>query len=116
MALSRWKSWQDNQEVSIPGEVKHLFSERAAIREFDGNQSRVDAELGAIEDVMPFLEILNGKERLVLQLNAPLKYRWWQGGQELDVTLRELGASEDTIRRYVGEYVNQLPQIQEGHK
>lgn len=104
------------QSDSFRREIKYQFEERSAIREFDGNQDRIEAELGALVEVMPSLEIIHGQERLVLPPNAPLKYRWWQGGQEIEVTLRELGASEDTIRRYVGEHVNQLPQIQEGHK
>lgn len=86
----------------VAGLASH-FEERAAIREFDGNQSKVEAELGAIEEVIPFLEMLNGCERLVLPVNAPAKYRWWQGGQELEVTLRELGASEVTISKYVSQ-------------
>lgn len=104
------------QPDSLKASTRHQFQERAAIREFDGNQYRVEAELGALVEVMPSLENINGRERLVIPHDAPLKYRWWQCGQELEATLRELGASDDTIRRYVGEHVNQLPQIQEGHK
>lgn len=89
--------------TDMPTEHKHQFQERAAIREFDGNQSKLEAELGALVEVMPFLEIINGRERLVLPVNAPLKYLWWQDGQDPETTLREFGASEETISKYVSQ-------------
>lgn len=77
------------------------FQERAAIREFDGNQSRVEAELGAIEEVLPFLEVINDGERIVIPNNVAAKYKWWQNGQSIEATLCELGAGEETISKYV---------------
>lgn len=38
---------------------------------------------------------------LHIPLNAPKKYRYWQGGQSLEKTLRELGADETTLRAYL---------------
>lgn len=88
----------------IDPETVHTFQERAAVREFDGGQPRVEAELAALEEVMPFLEQINGQERLVIDSHrAPLKYRWWQSGQSVEATLRELGASKATISRYVSQ-------------
>ncbi len=102
MTLSRWKNWQNNSEVLIPEEIKYAFSERAAICEFNGNQPRVEAELVAIKEVEPFLEVINDGERLVIPNNAPAKYKWWQNGQHVETTLLELGASAGTIRQYIG--------------
>jgi hypothetical protein len=36
-----------------------FYLERAAIREFDGNQSRPDAESGAVEDVKIWIALWN---------------------------------------------------------
>ena len=38
---------------------------------------------------------------LVIPLNSHPKYHYWRGGQNLLETLLELGADEETIRRYV---------------
>ena len=37
---------------------------------------------------------------LVIPYSAPLKYKYWQGGQSVLETLAELGASDETIKRY----------------
>lgn len=87
-------------------DTKEFFEERATIREFDGNQTRVEAELGAIEDVMPYLE--NGK-LLNIPHNSPQKYRYWQGGQSIEETLRELGASEETLKHYLKDKTGGTP-------
>lgn len=40
------------ERLGVPAEpVLELWAERAAIREYDGGQSRADAEAGAVEDV-----------------------------------------------------------------
>ena len=38
---------------------------------------------------------------LVIPLDCPEKYRWWQGGQHVLETLAELGASDETLKRYM---------------
>lgn len=81
--------------------LKEFFQERAAIREFDGEQSRVEAELGALEEVMPYL---GANETLHIPPNSPKKYHWWNGGQSIEATLCELGASQETIDKYVSNY------------
>ena len=37
---------------------------------------------------------------IVIPFNAPLKYRWWQGGQSLLDTLEEIGAPESILEKY----------------
>lgn len=43
---------------------------------------------------------INTQDELVVPFNAPLKYRWWQGGQGCVNTLKELGASQEIIDKY----------------
>lgn len=45
------------------------------------------------------------KNELIIPFNAPLKYRWWSGGQTIMETLIEIGASDELKRKYtpVGE-------------
>lgn len=40
------------------------------------------------------------QHELVIPFNAPLKYRWWQGGQPIMQTLLEIGASDELKRKY----------------
>ncbi|HEU0036339.1 MAG TPA: hypothetical protein VFQ53_37255 [Kofleriaceae bacterium] len=40
-----------------PDELLEWWSERAAVREFDGGQSRADAERGAVDDCKQMLEV-----------------------------------------------------------
>jgi hypothetical protein len=44
---------------------------------------------------------LNERGELMIPLTVEQKYRWWDGGHSLHETLRELGASAETIARYV---------------
>jgi len=86
-----------------PHIILDMFQERAAIREFEGNQSRIEAEIGAIEEVLPCLvKTKDGIEELKLPLNVAQRFRYYDQGQSLEATLHELGATEETIRRYVG--------------
>jgi len=39
-------------------------------------------------------------QTLVIPHNAPLKYRWWQGGQTTMETLEEFNATEEVKRKY----------------
>ncbi|QQR80745.1 MAG: hypothetical protein IPJ69_00835 [Deltaproteobacteria bacterium] len=92
----------DPQELSHE-DLAYVFQERAAIREFEGNQSRIESELDALDEVLPYLK--NGNELIVSTRVSP-KYQWWAGGQSLKQTLRELGACEETIKCYVGDKRN----------
>ena len=91
--------------------LKPVFQERASIREYDGNQPRVEAELSALDEVLPQLK----KGELIIPLNSPARFRWWQDGQSIEATLRELGASEETIKRYVWDKTGGVPKREE-HK
>ena len=42
--------------MNLTEEEKEIFEERAAIREFDGNVSREEAEAGALEDIIKIRE------------------------------------------------------------
>lgn len=44
---------------------------------------------------------IDGQGRLVIPLLAPVKYRWWQGGQSIQETLEEIGASDEIKARYI---------------
>lgn len=40
---------------------------------------------------------------LVIPMCAPARYRWWDGGQSIDETLRELGVSRAVWERYTDQ-------------
>jgi len=48
--------------------------------------------------VSPYIDS-NGDLRI--PFNSDPKYHWWKCGQSLLETLRELGASEETVKKYV---------------
>lgn len=37
---------------------------------------------------------------IVIPFNSPKKYRWWDGGQSLFDTLKEMGAPEEILEKY----------------
>lgn len=41
--------------------------------------------------------------QLRIPFSSPRRYWWWAGGQDLSVTLSELGASRETLLRYIGK-------------
>jgi hypothetical protein len=43
---------------------------------------------------------------LIISLDCHPRYKWWAGGQRILDTLLELGATDATIGRYVGEFQN----------
>ena len=49
---------------------------------------------------MPYLTE-NGE--LIISSNAPVKYKWWAGGQSVKETLEELEAPEEVVHRYLGQ-------------
>ncbi len=58
--------------------------------------SRQDVE----QATLPYIK--DGSE-LIIPMDAPDKYRWWSGGQDILTTLLELDAADSTIEHYVGE-------------
>lgn len=50
---------------------------------------------------------INDKNELIIPYYAPDRYRWWgNGGQSIEETLNEIGASEYVKRRYVPKHDN----------
>lgn len=47
---------------------------------------------------------INKSGTLVIPFNSDPKYHWWNGGQSIRDTLRELGASDEIIRKYKSPY------------
>ena len=41
---------------------------------------------------------------LIIPSDSPQKYRWWQKGQSIKDTLRELEASDEILKRYKSPY------------
>jgi len=41
---------------------------------------------------------------LVIPFDSPQKYYWWHRGQSIKDTLRELGASDEILKRYKSPY------------
>ena len=41
---------------------------------------------------------------LIIPSNSPHKYHWWDRGRSIKDTLRELGASDEIIKRYKSLY------------
>lgn len=50
----------------------------------------------------PIIVSQNGEDVLVVPRDCEARYRYWAGGQSLEATLRELGASAEMMRRYCG--------------
>jgi hypothetical protein len=44
---------------------------------------------------------ISARGELIIPCNSDRRYHWWDGGQSIRETLRELGASPDVIARYV---------------
>ena len=84
------------KRVKVSKVSKGCFNRKSANRT---NISRL-ATLAGEETKMPFLK--DGCE-LVIPLNAPDRYRWWQGGQSIFDTLLELKASDELIEQHIGE-------------
>lgn len=41
---------------------------------------------------------------LIIPFNSPPEYHWWNRGQSIKDTLRELGASDEILKRYKSPY------------
>jgi hypothetical protein len=53
-ADSRYHWWNGGQPISVT--LRELYEERAAIREFEGGQSKEEAEIGARVDIQRILD------------------------------------------------------------
>jgi len=51
-------------------------------------------------DLKPYL---TENDELIIPSDAPVKYKWWNGGQSVKETLKELNATEEVVRRYVDQ-------------
>ena len=40
---------------------------------------------------------------LIIPSDAPIEYRWWNGGQSVKKTLEELNAPEEVMDRYIDQ-------------
>ena len=64
--------------------------------------------------IIPFLRRRPGYSKPYIDVNGDLvipfdcepRFKWWTGGQPVYETLLELGASDETIRRYIGLVIN----------
>src|SRR5262245_37639324 len=64
----------------------------------DKNDRREGSVQTVSDSAKPFID---GSGNLVIPFSASKKFRWWQGGQRVLETLIELGASDETMKRYV---------------
>ena len=49
----------------------------------------------------PTVPFIDATGVLVIPFDCPKKYHWWKGGQTVQETLAELGASEETMKKYM---------------
>ena len=56
-------------------------------------------EAGKIKP-LPYID----RETLIIPSDSPQKYHWWNRGQSIKNTLRELGASPDILKKYKSPY------------
>jgi len=40
---------------------------------------------------------------LIIPSDAPVEYKWWDGGQSVKETLEELKAPEEVVHRYINQ-------------
>ena len=40
---------------------------------------------------------------LIISSDAPVEYKWWDGGQSVKETLEELNAPEEVVHRYIDQ-------------
>lgn len=53
---------------------------------------------------------------LIIPFSSDPKYHWWNKGQSILETLKELGASEEIIERYCGKNHGGTPKPAESEK
>lgn len=89
--------------IAIPANTDNESSNIRNISKNTHNLSFINFDQIFLEVPPPALALpyLDEQNSLIIPFNAPEKYRWWQGGQSIEESLKELGASEETIKKYV---------------
>jgi hypothetical protein len=59
---------------------------------------KAEDEIQTLQEEKPKPYLINNELRI--PMNSDPKYHWWNGGQDLEVTLRELNAPEEVIWKY----------------
>lgn len=103
------------------GLVARFESQGLALRVHGGRLQVLERRRGVKEKLLPevlahrkqLIEELAGPQEarprisergdLVIPMNAAARYRWWDGGQSIDETLRELGVSRAVWERYTDQ-------------
>ena len=81
--------------VSFAAMISEAFDPTASKKE----EEKPSGESKSIGDDSNFPRLINGC--LIIPFNSPEKYHWWNKGQKVLNTLKELNASNETIDRYV---------------
>jgi hypothetical protein len=85
--------------VKTPAGTKEL--EKGQIIKLSEQSAGQLIESGKIKP-LPYID--NGVLRI--PFNSPHKYHWWNRGQDIGITLREMGASDEILKRYESPYSN----------
>ncbi|MBD3337720.1 MAG: hypothetical protein GF353_01340 [Candidatus Lokiarchaeota archaeon] len=93
---------EDNIDINSEESLPEKKQEPAALNDRNGYSSTDD----------PFLDKNND---LIIPMYTNSKYRWWQGGQDILVTLLELGADATILDRYVSDWRAMLVRWEEGN-
>jgi hypothetical protein len=70
---------------------------RGQIVELSPEQAK---KLGNRLQPLPYLD----NDVLRIPFNSDIRFHWWSRGQGIDDTLRELGASDEILKRYKSPY------------
>jgi hypothetical protein len=85
--------------VKTPEGTKEL--EKGQIIKLSEQSARQLIEAGKLQ---PLPHIQN--DTLIIPHNSSQKYHWWNRGQDICTTLKELGASDEILKRYESPYSN----------
>jgi len=84
----------EGEKLIAEGPLTPGFTEELRARKAEVLRLLAERESGRV--------YLNAHSELVIQRNAPMRYRWWAGGQSIADTLVELDVSREVWGRYVG--------------
>lgn len=51
---------------------------------------------------------INDAGILIIPFNSDKKYHWWNGGQSVEDTLKELNAPEEVIKKYISPFRKEI--------
>lgn len=88
----------ENIKIKTPGGIKSL--NRGQIIKLPEISAKSLIESGKIKP-LPYLTRWG---TVVIPHNSPCRYHWWNHGQSIKDTLRELGASDEILKRYKSPY------------